>query len=38
VRVRDVDEAQSIIVKMVKELVEKGEIDIAVDGKDEYVS
>jgi flagellar motor switch protein FliG len=38
VRVRDVDEAQSAIVKMVKELVEKGEIDIAVDGKDEYVS
>jgi len=38
VRVRDVDDAQSMIVKMVKELVEKGEIDIAVDGKDEYVS
>ncbi|MGV2432242.1 MAG UNVERIFIED_CONTAM: flagellar motor switch protein FliG [Rickettsiaceae bacterium] len=37
VRVRDVDEAQSRIVKMVKDLVEKGEIDIAVDGKDEYL-
>ena len=38
VRVKDVDEAQSSIVKIVKDLVDKGEIDIAVDGKDEYIS
>jgi len=38
VRVRDVDEAQSEIVKIVKDLVDKGEIDIAVDGKEEYIS
>ncbi len=38
VRVREVDEAQSEIVKIVKDLVDKGEIDIAVDGKDEYIS
>lgn len=37
VRVKDVDDAQSKIVKIVKDLVEKGEIDIAVDGKDEYL-
>ena len=38
VRVRDVDEAQSEIVKIVKDLVDRGEIDIAVDGKEEYIS
>lgn len=38
VRVKDVDEAQTKIVKMVKDLVEKGEMDIAVDGKDEYLT
>ncbi|MEY3197391.1 MAG: Flagellar motor switch protein FliG [Pseudomonadota bacterium] len=38
VRVREVDEAQSEIVKVVKDLVDRGEIDIAVDGKEEYIS
>jgi flagellar motor switch protein FliG len=38
VRVRDVEEAQSEIVKIVKDFVDRGEIDIAVDGKEEYIS
>jgi flagellar motor switch protein FliG len=38
VRVRDVDEAQSDIVKIIKDLVDRGEMDIAVDGKEEYIS
>lgn len=37
VRVRDVDEAQSEIVNVAKELMTKGEIEIAEEGKDEYI-
>lgn len=37
VRVRDADEAQSEIIKVVKDLVEKGEITIVDGDKDEYV-
>lgn len=38
VRVRDVENAQSEIVRIVKDLVDRGDIDIAVDGKEEYIS
>jgi flagellar motor switch protein FliG len=37
IRVRDVDEAQTSIVNAAKELIGKGEIEIAEDGKDEYI-
>jgi flagellar motor switch protein FliG len=37
IRVRDVDEAQTAIVNAAKELISKGEIEIAEDGKDEYI-
>lgn len=37
VRVRDADEAQSEIIKVVKDLIDKGEINVIDDGKNEYV-
>ncbi|MES2214664.1 MAG: flagellar motor switch protein FliG [Pseudomonadota bacterium] len=37
VRVRDVDEAQSEIIKIVKDLIEKGEINVMDEGSDEYI-
>jgi flagellar motor switch protein FliG len=37
VRVRDSDQAQSEIIRAVKELMEKGEINVIDGGKDEYV-
>lgn len=38
VRVRDVDEAQLSIVSVAKELMSRGEIDMFIDGKDQYIS
>jgi flagellar motor switch protein FliG len=37
VRVRDADEAQSEIIKVVKDMIDKGEINVIDDGKSEYV-
>ena len=37
IRVRDVDESQSEIVNVAKELIAKGEVEIAEDGNDEYI-
>lgn len=37
VKVRDVDEAQSAIIKTVKDLIEKGEVATLADGKEEYI-
>jgi flagellar motor switch protein FliG len=37
IKVKDVDEAQSEIVNVAKELIAKGEIDLAEDGNDEYI-
>ena len=38
VRVRDVDEAQQAIINIAKELMTRGEIDMFIDGKDQYIS
>ena len=37
VRVRDADEAQADIISVVKDLIEKGEVNVVDGGKDEYV-
>lgn len=37
IRVREVDEAQSGIVLVAKDLIAKGEIEISEDGNDEYI-
>lgn len=37
VKVKDVDEAQSEIIKVAKDLIAKGEIEVSEDGNDQYI-
>ncbi|NRB10587.1 MAG: flagellar motor switch protein FliG [Rickettsiaceae bacterium] len=38
VRIKDVDNARSEIVKIAKDLIDSGEIDVAMDNKDEFIT